>query len=155
MRTLRALLIAGLLFGTVVGCSTKSSDDIAFDRTTTTERQTDRTDRTTTSSDGSASSELDDLQTCASVSALTVTLGLGAAFLSDEQRAELQQELDDLEGKVPEEIRDDLRAIRDGAADADSLEELGAFLDSAEYETAIDNIEDYLDRVCDIPGVPD
>jgi hypothetical protein len=153
--------MAALLTVATVGCSSKSSDDVSAESSTTTEAPAgnDGEGSSATNDDssgddtsGSGSGVLDDLQTCGSVSALAVTLGLGAAFLTDDQKAEVEQQLDELQGKVPDEIEGDIETLRNGAENADSLQELGTFLDSDEYSQAMDNIGQYLEETCDIGG---
>jgi hypothetical protein len=161
MRKLGVLLAAGLLMFSVVSCSTKKNEDVSA-TSPSTEAQSSGDDETsttkkTTSTDGGDSSDgssvLDNLETCGAVSGLAVTLGLGAAFLSDDQQAELEQELEDLRGKVPDEIQDDIDTLQNGAANADGFAELGEFLDSDEYREATDNIGQWLDENCNVPEV--
>jgi len=161
MRTWTALCVAALLTVAVAGCSSSDSDDVSAERTTTEAPDDGNRDDDSTTNDDSPSDDengsggsgvLDDLQTCGAVSALAVTLGLGAAFLTDDQKAELEQQLGDLQGRVPDDIQDDIDTLRDGTDDADSITELGEFLDSDEYRQAMDNIGEYLEETCDVTG---
>jgi hypothetical protein len=159
-----ALLAAGLLMVAVVGCSTKKDEDVSAAEST--EAQDDSgADATSTTKDASGSDDSSDdggaddgdgsladlVGTCGAVSAMTVTLGLGSAFLTDEQKAQVEEQLDELQGKVPDEIQDDVETISSGA-DVDSLTELGEFLDSDEYKQAMDNITTWVQANCDMDG---
>ena len=57
--------------------------------------------------------------------------------LTDEQMAELEQQLDEIKGKVPADIQDDMDVISQGMADADGIVGLGEFLDSDEFKEAM------------------
>jgi hypothetical protein len=162
MRKLGVLLAAGLLLFSVVSCSTKKKEDVSAgsatteaqstdDETTTTEKRTTTTDDSD-SSDGSDSSDdipaLGDLGDCLEVSLTYAGLFLGATFATDDQKAELEEQLDDIRGKVPADIQDDMDTIQQGMSDADGIVELGEFLDSDEFEAADENIQEYFEETC-------
>ncbi|WP_208026942.1 hypothetical protein [Rhabdothermincola sediminis] len=171
MRKLGALLLAGLFLAGLVGCSSKKSD-------TTTEaggRETAGTSAETesaegeggsgdsssgdSSSGGSAStdeldlSNLGGLGNCLEIGAAYASVHLNALGAGDEQtRAELQKALDDLEGELPDDIRDDLQVIADGISRSKNLVEVGEFFDSEEYTKANANIERYINEECGTSG---
>ncbi len=75
-------------------------------------------------------------------------LVLGATFATDEQKAELEQQLGEIKGKVPADIQDDMDVISQGMANADGFAELGQFLDSDEFKQADANIKQYFEQTC-------
>ena len=160
MRKLGVLLTAGLLLFSVVSCSTKKNEDLSAststeadsdnDETTTTEKRPTTTDDD--SSSGSDASNdipaLDNLGDCLEVSLTYAGLFLGATFATDEQKDELEQQLDDIRGKVPADIQDDMDTIQQGMADANGIVELGEFLDSDEFKDADANVQEYFTETC-------
>jgi len=160
MRKLSALLLAGLFLLAVVGCSTKSNEDVSAGSTTTDSQDDDDGDETTTTRRSSGTTDDDGsgpdigdlpvLGDCLEVSLAYAGLFLGSAFASDEDKAELEQQLDEIKGQVPEDIQDDMDTIANGMANADGIIELGEFLDSDEYKEADANIKAYFETTCDL-----
>jgi hypothetical protein len=163
MRKLGVLLAAGVLLFSAASCTTKKAEDVSAGSpsteatnndngagTSTTRRSTTTTERTTDSSasDGSDIPALGDLGDCLEVSLTYATLFIGATFATDDQKAELEQQLDQIKGKVPPDIRDDMDTISQGLADANSFTEYGQFLDSQEFKDANANIEQYFEETC-------
>lgn len=154
MRKIGALLTVGLLLAALVSCSSKDSSDVSSGPSSTESDavggdETPTTDGSDSSApDGSGDVGLFSGDDCAAASTMFVTLGLGAAFLSDDQRAEIEQQLGDVRDKVPAEVQDDIETIRDGVANASNPSELGDFFDSPEFEEASGNLEQYLEQEC-------
>ena len=147
MRKLGVLLAAGLLLFSVASCSTKKNEDLSAststeaesDNETNHDREAAHHDRRRLDSGSDASNDipaLGDLGDCLEVSLTYAGLFLGAAFATDEQKDELEQQLEDIRGKVPADIQDDMDTIQQGMADADGIVELGEFLESDEFKDA-------------------
>jgi len=163
MRKWSALFMAGLLTVAVVGCSTKKSEDVSAgattteatseDETTTTKKSsttTEGTDSTSDSDSGDDVPALGDLGDCLEVSLTYAGLFLGATFATDEQMAEIEQSLEEIKGKVPADIQDDMEVIAQGMADADGIVGLGEFMDSDEFKEADANIQAYFEETCNM-----
>lgn len=160
MRKLGVLLAAGLLLLSVAGCTTKKNDDVSAGsasteaqsdaETSTTEKSTSTTGSASSADDGSDSSipDLGNLGDCLEVSLSYASLFLGAAFATDDQKAELEQQLDEIRGKVPADIQDDLDTIRQGMENTDGIVELGEYLDSDEFKDADANVQAYFEETC-------
>ena len=162
MRKLGVLLVAGVLLFSAASCTTKTAEDVSAGSPSTEasnndngETSTTRRSTTTTVSESDAGDTdvsdipaLGDLGDCLEVSLTYAGLFLGAAFATDEQRAELEQQLDEIKGKVPADIQDDMDVISQGMADADGIVGLGEFLDSDEFKEADANIQQYFEDSC-------
>ena len=163
MRKLGVLLVAGVLLFSAASCTTKKAEDVSAGsatteasdngnggETSTTKRSTTTTESTSASnrSDASDIPALGDLGDCLQVSLTYAGLFLGAAFATDDQKAELEQQLGDIKGKVPADIQDDMDVISQGMSDADGIVELGEFLDSNEFKDADANIQQYFEDTC-------
>jgi hypothetical protein len=168
-----ALVITVVALLSVAACSTKSNDSVSA-ATTTTESQ-DRDDATTTSratgttddddsgsGSGGSSAPLS-LAECAQAGLLFSTLGLGLA--DEAQATELEGELDELEAKIPDQIREDFatvrsayrayfEALRDAGGNIldpdfqDQIQAASDELDSPEVTAAQERISDYFTNVC-------
>ena len=145
MRKLGVLLAAGVLLFSAASCTTKKAEDVSAGspsteatnndnggETSTTKRSTTTTESSPTRASRTSSDipALGDLGDCLEVSLTYAGLFLGATFATDDQKAELEQQLDEIKGKVPADIQDDMDTISQGMADADGIVELGEFLDS-------------------------
>jgi hypothetical protein len=168
------LLLAGLLVfaGACGGGSDKdesSSEEVSAtvpsDADTGSDTGSDSSDE---GSDVSADDFLDsDCQdaVAAYASIFTTAMG-GSAMLDDAQKQELEDNIADLEGKVPDELEDDIATISDAyeayfsalgdldlsdlvnPENASKLEEAGEKLDSSEVEEAQQNIEAFFEENC-------
>jgi hypothetical protein len=170
-----ALVVAGLILVAAAGCSSSGEDDggSASDRSSTSKLSSgsggddsSSTDDVSSSDDADSSGSAgdrggddgdggyDDLSdlvgTCGAVGAVTVSLGLGAAFLTEDQKAELEGQLDELTAQVPDEIRGDVETVQQGAAQADSITEFTELLDSEEYRQAMENISAWVEANCNM-----
>jgi hypothetical protein len=163
MRKLGVLLAVGVLLISAASCTTKKAEDVSAGsptteagnqdsggETSTTRRSTTTTERTTDSSESDTTNVpgLGDLGDCLEVSLAYASLFLGATFATDDQKAELEQQLDEIKGKVPADIQDDMATISQGLADANGFAEYGQFLDSQEFKDANANIERYFEQTC-------
>jgi hypothetical protein len=173
MRKAMALFIALVSVLTVASCSTKSNDSVSATTTaesrgddeTTTTRSSGTTEDDDSSSDGgSTGSGSLSLTECASAAVAFGTLSLG--FTGDEaQASELENQLNELQGKIPDQIRDDFetvrnayqayfQALRDAGGnilDPDVQQQLqGASdaLDTPEVQAANERISDYFENTC-------
>jgi hypothetical protein len=171
MRKSMALLVAFVSLLSLAACSTKSNDSLSA--TTTTESRTGEDDDTTTTTRSSSSGTSGSgqgspaplsLTECAQAAAAFAALGLG--FGGDSGQAqELENELNELETKIPDQIRDDFETVRnayqayfDALRDAggnifdpdvqQQLEDASDELDKPEVEAASDRISDYFSNTC-------
>jgi hypothetical protein len=166
MRKLMAIVVAALLALALVGCSSSDSDEEGVSTeadqagSESGSRSESGASEGDSSGDGSSSGDATDPNDLSGVlgqdaaDCLEVTntysnvylsaLGLGA----ESDRDELEQQLEEIKGKVPADIQDDLQTIADGLADADGLVEIGEFFDSDEYKQADENFTTYLQDTC-------
>ena len=172
-----AVLVAGLLLGATAcgGGDDSSSDGDAIQASA--ESSTTTADESTSGSGdlGDLSDELGDLDgmlggDCLSTSMAFLSLSLAPlGFMggaSEADIAELETQLDDLSGEIPEEISGDfetyaagIQAYADAMKGMDSsnildpevqsqMEEAGAELETPEMEEAQANIEAYFEQEC-------
>lgn len=170
MKKLVALALALLVLGSMVGCSSeKSSDDDAEKTTTTEERSSsdDESDSAGDSGDSDGDDESDSggdesggddsssgvpmsMEDCIELSVAYGTIYVNAlgVGLDDAEREELNQALDEIHGKIPPEIQDDLDVVREGLEGASSFREVTEFFESEEYREADSNITSYFAENC-------
>ena len=157
MRKLGVLLAAGVLLFSAASCTTKKAVDVSAESSTTeahssegggTTTSTRRTTTTESQSDSSDIPGLGDLGDCLEVSLAYASIFITATFANDDQMNELEQQLDEIKGKVPADIQDDLDVISQGMADADGIAGVGEFLDSDEFKEADANIQQYFEESC-------
>jgi hypothetical protein len=91
-----------------------------------------------------------DLQKCIDLataySGLFLPLSSGSA--SDADIAKATQSLEDIKGKVPQNIQADLDVIENGIKNAGGLAGLGQFMSSSDFTKANDEITNYLSTTC-------
>ena len=187
MRTTKplAVLFASLLLFGAAACSSDSDDETSTedasaqdDGATSGDDSSSSGDDSSSSGDDSSSSDdipdLGNLDDCLEASAafLQITLiPLGAAFGgSEEDMAELEQSLEELDASIPDEVSDDYQIVREAYADyaeamggldlsgdptalldpdvADQLEEASAALEDPEVVEAQENIQAYFEELC-------
>jgi hypothetical protein len=164
------LLLAGLLVfaGACGGGSDKDeSSSEAVSATVPSDADTG-SDSSDDGSDLSADDFLDsDCQNAVAAYASIFTTAMGGStMLDDAQKQELEDNIADLEGKVPDELEDDIATISDAyeayfsalgdldlsdlvnPENASKLEEAGEKLDSSEVEEAQQNIESFFEENC-------
>lgn len=175
MRKLTALVTATVLALALVGCTSSNSDEEGVSTEASQDAGSGGNDSSSggdsssgadsssgdASSPGDATTDSSDLSDilgedagdCLEVSLTYASIYLSALGLaSDADRQELQDQVDQIKGQVPEDIQDDMQTIADGIANADGLVEVGEFFDSEEYQQADENITRYLEETCPTGG---
>lgn len=162
---LLALVVAGVLALAAVGCSssTKDEENVSSDTTERAAASEEEATETTpaeeeeSSSEGGSSSGGDtdlvpgegSFEDCLEVGLTYAGIYLSALGLAtEEDRKQLEQTVEDIKGKVPEDIQDDLQVIADGIAEADGLAGISEFFETDEYKQADENIQRYLEETC-------
>jgi len=167
-RKLLAVTFAALVALAAVGCSSSSKDEENVSADTSAEEASSG-QRDSTKDEGEAPSTTEDerdggsssggdtdlipgegrFEDCMEVGLTYAGIylsALGAA--SDADREAIQRSLDEVKGKVPQDIQDDLQVVADGIAQADGFAEIGEFFESEEYKQADENITRYLEETC-------
>jgi hypothetical protein len=181
MRRFIAISTAAICLAVAAGCSTTSHEDVVGTTTTSsTERQRgsdtgDRDRSTVPDREGDDegtddTSPFDDLEDCAEAARdyLTLTLAPAAlAFASGDELSEFEDDVRDLEERIPRELRDDfetvseayrrfaeeLRSAVDDPLDPDNaqaISEAQDALDAPDVQAASDRIQSYFSERC--PG---
>jgi hypothetical protein len=153
-----AVMMACMLVVALAGCSKKKSDDSAANAssTTTTASSSDNSSTTTTSGSSTDASDLNNALDglgasgdCIAIASSYAAIYLSALGASDDAtKQQLEDQLNQIKGKVPSNIQSDLDVIANGIRNADGLTGLGKFFDSDEYKKANQEITDYLDQTC-------
>jgi hypothetical protein len=166
MRKLTAVLAGILLALALVGCTSSDSDEEGV--STEADRASSESgsqsgassEDDSSSGDGSSSGDATDSSDLSDVlgedasNCLEVSLAYGSIYLSalglgsEGDRAEIERQIEEIRGKVPEDIRDDLQTIEEGLSEADGLAGIGEFFESDEYKQADENITTYLEETC-------
>jgi hypothetical protein len=168
---LLALLVAAVLALAAAGCSSSSKDEENVSSGTTERASAPEEEATGTtpaedeegsssdggsSDDGSSEGGDTDLipgegrfEDCLEVGMTYAGIYLSALGLAtEEDRKQLEQTVEDIKGKVPEDIKDDLQVVADGIAEADGLTGISEFFETDEYKQADENIQRYLEETC-------
>ena len=188
MRKLLALSLAAVMALSLAACGSDSSDDQSSQsRDDESELSASQGDGGSSSdgdsssddgssSDGDSSSDVPDLGNmgdcveAAAAFAQVTLIPLGLTFgATEEDLAELQDSLDELDASIPDEVKDDYEVLRDAYAEfgevmsgvdftdpgamldpdtADAMEEAGALLETPEVQEATDNIDAYFSENC-------
>lgn len=168
MRKLGALVLAGMLLAGLVGCSSsKKTEDVKSEGTTeetkddSKDKKDESTDKTTDdaeddSTDDTSADDGDDsssgvplsFEDCLEVSLTYAGIYLSTLSFDESAKTELEAAIDEIGGKVPDDIKDDLQVIADGIAESNDFVEISEFFETDEYKEADANITEYLDEVC-------
>jgi len=157
VRKILSALVALALVGALAGCAKKSDTATSVESSTTTTASESRASTTTTSSSSSSGSsssdtipDLGNLSECLKVAGTYASLFLGllSPNSSDSDKAQVQQQLDEIKAQVPSDVQKDLQTIEDGLKDANSFSDVAKFLDSDKFKSADANVQKYLDQKC-------
>jgi hypothetical protein len=179
MRRFGTSVLAALMLVALVGCSTKDAETVSARDTIT--NDSEASDATTASrsidddvtANGRGEStdlpDLADLDQCLEASmAFFALLALPLSFMtgvSDEDLAELEENLGELEGSVPADVQDDYDTLAEAYREfaeamqgvgrnvfdpgyADQIEAAGERLDAPAVVEAQDRISEYFDEIC-------
>ncbi|HEY6532682.1 MAG TPA: hypothetical protein VIY72_10270 [Acidimicrobiales bacterium] len=170
---LAGVVLAGVLVFGTAACGGGSDKEESSEEVTATVPSGDAADSSTSNDadDSSAASVSDFLDSdcqaavAAYSSIFTSALG-GSSMVDDAQKQELEDSIDELQSKVPEELEDDIATISDAyqsyfevlgdfkvsdlanPENASKFEEAGEQLNSSEVEEAQQNIEDFFKENC-------
>jgi hypothetical protein len=172
---LAGLLLAGVMVFGITACGGGSDEDESSSKaessaTVPTASEDDASGGGGSSSDGLSVSDFLDSDCADAVAAYTSIVASsfgGSAMLSDEEKQKMEDGIAELEGKVPAELEDDISFIADafqsyfealGDMDlsdmvnnpgkAKEIEAAGEKLDSAQFQQAQENVEDFFEQHC-------
>ncbi len=169
-RTISATILAVLLIGSLAACSQSSDTGSAASDTTQRSEGSSGGDR---SGDSDGTRPLDRIldEGCAAAASYYALAGLGglAALggVSESEVREYESTLDELRGDLPSELTDDIEIVTEAYREffeaigsdgvnllnpSPELERASANLDSPEVQSANDNITNWLEENCRIPG---
>lgn len=157
VRKFLSALVALALVGALAGCAKKSDTATSVESSTTTTSESKASTTTTSSSSGSSSNgtipdlgNLGNLSECLKVAGTYASLFLGllSPNASDSDKAQVQQQLDEIKAQVPADVQKDLQTIEDGLKSSNSFSDIAKFLDSDKFKSADANVQKYLDQQC-------